>query len=335
MSAPPANLRAGARPPAAAASLLILALLALGCAPNGDPSLTEASSLSPVVLKPAERLRVAATSSIVSDVVSAVGGYEIELTLLIPIGVDPHSYQPAPQDLAAVARAHVVFANGFGLEDSLLETLSLAAEQTPVVSVSAGVSPRRLGDFGPGPEGGSGSRDNAIDPHVWLDPTNVMAWVRTIERALSALTPDNAAVYRANALAYLSQLEDLHTWIGEEVSRISSESRRLVTDHDSIGYFADRYGFKFVGAVTSGFSTAAEPSARELVALQERIAVLRVRAVFVETTIDPLVAARMAEDTGIVVLPLYSGSLSTPVGPAPTYLEMMRHNVRTIIEGLG
>ena len=335
MIGPDSARTAGRRAAAAAASLLLPALLSLGCAPLSDPSPTKAPDLSPVVLVPGERLRVVSTSSIVADVVSEVGGSQIELTVLIPVGVDPHSYQPVPQDLIAVSGAHVVFANGFGLEDPLLETLGKAGGRTPIVSVSAGITPRRLGESGIDPALAGAAEDDAVDPHVWLDPTNAMAWVRTIESALSVLSPHQAGAYRENAKAYLSQLEDLDEWIRGEVTKIPPESRRLVTDHHSFGYFADRYGFDLVGTVTGGFSTAAEPSARELVALQERIAALGVRALFVGTTIDAVVAARMAEDADILVLPLYSGSLSSRAGPASTYLEMMRHNVSIIIEGLG
>ncbi len=302
--------------------------------PAVEPLLTETADLSPVALEPGQRLQVAATSSIIADVVSEVGGEKIDLALLIPIGADPHSYEPAPRDLATIARGHVVFANGFGLEGPLLETLGMAARGTPILSLSAGIAPRRIGESGLGPMVAGGPDDDAVDPHVWLDPTNVMAWVKTIESGLSALSPDAAADFSANALAYLHQLEDLDAWIEAQVNAIPPESRKLITDHNSLGYFADRYGFELVGAITSGFSTGAEPSARELAALQESISLLGVRAVFVGTTIDPRVSELMAEDAGVMVLPLHSGSLSAPDGPAPTYIDLMRYNVRTIVDGL-
>ena len=303
-------------------ALALLALLALAVA-CGGPQDRAPFALKPVPLAEGEKLRVLATTTIVGDVVKEVGGGDIELTVLIPPGADPHTYEPTPQDLKALERAHVVFVNGVGLE-SALEPLLKSAAKSPIVEVSEGVALRRLAE--------SPEKAGQPDPHVWFNPLNVITWARNVENALSALDPAHAESYRAGADRYAEELKQLDAWIEEQVSRIPPERRKLVTDHLAFGYFADRYGFEQVGAVFPGFSTGAEPSARELAELEESIRRLGVPAIFVSNTVNPALAERIARDTGVKVVPLYIGSLSGPEGPAPTYIEMMRYDVRAIVE---
>jgi ABC-type Zn uptake system ZnuABC Zn-binding protein ZnuA len=148
------------------------------------------------------------------------------------------------------------------------------------------------------------------------------------------LDPANAETYRANAAAYIAELTALDEWIEEQVAQVPPERRKLVTDHEVFGYFAQRYGFEQVGAVISGVSTLAEPSAQEMAALQERIGELDVPAIFVGTTVNPTLAESVARDTGTQIVELYTGSLSDAGGPAPTYIEYMRYNVSRIVEAL-
>lgn len=263
-------------------------------------------------------LKVVATTNIVGDVVSVVGGDLIDLTVLLPVGVDPHSFQPTPRDLAAVSDAEVIFINGLGLEEFLAEMLANAASEAEVVAVSAGVDIDLL-------EG---------DPHVWLDPANVALWAEAVAAALNGQDPANTAAYTANAVAYVEEVLALDAWIEEQVAQIPPARRQLVTDHDSLAYFAARYGFTVVGAVMPGYSTLAEPSAQDLAALEDAIRALDVSTVFVGSSINPGLAGRVAEDTGTQLFPLYTGSLSGPDGPAPTYIAMMRHDVNVIVAGL-
>ncbi len=294
--------------------------------------------LTPVTLEAGERLRVVATTSIVADVVAQVGGEQIDLTRLMPLGADPHAFEPTPRDAAAIADAHVVFVNGAGLEtfiDSLLES----AGDVPLVPVSAGIE---LLPFEVDPHHGEDEHhdddghhhEGEGDPHLWFDPNNVLVWVHNIEETLSALDPQHAGAYHENAEGYEAELEGLDGWIRQEVARIPEGNRVLVTDHASLTYFADRYGFRQVGAVIPATTTLAESSARELAALQEAIGEYDVPAIFVGRTVNPRLAEQVAADTGVRLVSIYTGSLSEPEGSAPTYLDFMRYNVAAIVEGL-
>jgi ABC-type Zn uptake system ZnuABC Zn-binding protein ZnuA len=265
---------------------------------------------------------VAATTSIVGDVVAQVGGERISLSVLMPLGTDPHAFEPTPRDLVALARAEVVFASGAGLEETLAPILTSPEVQAKVVDLSAEVPFRTLED------------EEGIDPHVWLDPTNVILWTRRIERALSAVDPAGAEEYAARAEAYRSALHDLDLWIQDQVAAIPADRRRLVADHRALGYFAARYGFVEAGAIVPSFSTLAEPSARDLAQLADQLRALGVPAVFVTPTFSPALAAQLAADTGVRIVILYLGTLTGPDGPAPDYLAMMRENVRRIVEAL-
>lgn len=325
---------------AALCVLVSAALPLVGCATSEAGNGPSAGSglmpvLSAVSLVAGERLRVVATTSIVADVVRNIGGDAVKLTLLMPLGADPHAFEPTPQDAAVISQAHVVFINGVGLEAFLDRLLTNAGGDVPVVSVSDGIALLAfVGDHADDEAEADEHRDGEDDPHTWFDPNNVKVWVGNIESALSALDPDHATVYRENARAYLAELVALDAWIREAVAAIPQDRRGLVTDHSVLTYFAHAYGFEQVGAVTAGSSTLSQPSAREMAALQEAIVEHGVRAIFVSTTANPRMAEQLARDTGIQVVPLYTGSLSDASGPARTYLSFMRYDVGQIVEAL-
>jgi len=308
--------------PALFAAFAVQLLLATACTPAQAVPTGEAT-LAPVPLEPGERLRVVATTTIVGDVVARVGGDAIELTVLLQPGADPHTYQPRPSDLAAVADAHVLFVNGLGLEAFLEEMLTNVGGDRPVVSVSEGIEPRA-----------HPRQPEQPDPHVWFDVRNVMAWVDNIEAALSALDPAHADVYAANGAAYRGQLEELDGWILAQVATVPEESRKLVTNHPAFGYFADRYGFEQVGAVYP-VNPSAEPSAQDVARLEEAIRQHGVPAVFTESTVNPALAQQVAQDTGVALVPLYTGSLGEPGSGVESYIALMEYDVRAIVEALG
>jgi ABC-type Zn uptake system ZnuABC Zn-binding protein ZnuA len=148
------------------------------------------------------------------------------------------------------------------------------------------------------------------------------------------MDPTNAEIYRNNAAAYSVELQELDSWVHTEVNRVPDDRRQLVTDHDALGYFANRYGFEQVGTIVSSFSTDAAPSAQELAELEDAIRSLTVPAVFVGTTVNPALAEQVAADTGTRLVPLYTGSLSEAGGEADSYLNFMRYNVRAIVDAL-
>ena len=222
--------------------------------------------------------------------------------------------------------------NGAGLEGFLAALLEgLGSEGPRVVEACAGLVPRVPR------EGEHADRADAheTDPHFWLDPLSVVRYAENIRDALSELDPAGADAFRANAAAYAEKLRDLDRWIAGEVSRIPLERRLLVTSHESLGYFADRYGFRVVGTVIPGVSTGSSPSAKELAALAVLLERTGAPAVFVEEGTDPRLARQLAVETGVrLVTGLRTHALTGPDGPAPTYLAMMRGDVRTIVDAL-
>jgi len=287
-----------------------------------------------------DKLSVVATTTLVGDVVAQVGGDVIDLTVLLPVGADPHVFDPSPQDMAKVADANVIFANGAGLEAFLERLLENAGGDADVIHVSEGlkfIEAEHHEDDEHEDEDEHADEDHhheGIDPHTWTDPNNVLRWVDNIEAALVRHDPAHAADYKANADAYRAQLRELDAWVRVQVAAIPAENRKLVTDHETFAYFAQRYGFEQVGAVVPGYSTAAQPSAQDLADLEDRIRAYGVKAVFVGSTVNPALAQRVAEDTGIKLVFLYTGSLTAPGGEADSYLSYVKYNVMAIVEGL-
>lgn len=277
------------------------------------------------------RLRVIATTNILGDVVQNVAGEAADVTVLLPPGADPHSFEPTPQEVAAVARADLVFANGLGLEIFLERLIQNAAEGARMVTVSEGIIPleplaEQVQDEHALPESG--------DPHVWMDPHNVLVWAENIAAALGERDPANASAYLANAAAYQAALLELDGWIARQVESIPPDNRELVTDHLAFTYYARRYGLSEVGAVAPATSTLAEPSAQELAALEDAIRSLNVQAIFYSSTVNPTLARRIAADSGVELVQVYTSSLSEPGGPAEDYLMMMRYNTNAIVQAL-
>jgi ABC-type Zn uptake system ZnuABC Zn-binding protein ZnuA len=313
--------------------LLSIGVWVSGCATQDGPAADEGSApaLPAVSLAPGEQLQVVATTSIVADVVRQVGQDKIKVTMLMPLGADPHTFEPSPRDVASVADADVVFGNGAGLEDFLDTILESAGAADKVVFLSAGID---LLEQEAQDEHDDEEHEHQADPHTWTDPNNVIVWVDNIEHALSVLDPENAATFGENAEVYRSELVALDQWVRAEVANIPEERRQIVTDHQLFRYFVDKYGFTQVGAIVPGYSTVAEPSARELAQLEEAIQELDVPAVFVGNTVNPTLAERVAEDTGSELVFLYTGSLTEPGGVAGTYIDYIRYNVSAIVHAL-
>jgi len=297
---------------------------------NAGQSETELSAVS---LGPGEKLSIVATTSIVGDIVQSIGGDDIEMDVLIPLGVDPHTFVATPRNLAQVFDADVVFANGAGLEEFLEPLLESADATTKVEYVSQGIEllnpASELSD-----QKQSDQNHGGADPHTWTDPNNVLVWVSNIERALSVLDPEHADGYRSRAKAVEKELNDLDVWVRDQVAQIPPANRLIVTDHFLFAYFAERYGFDQVGAIIPGYSTAAEPSVNGIADLEDAIRDLGVESVFVGKTVNPALAERVAEDTGIRVVFLYTGSLTEPGGDADNYLDYIRYNVSAIVNAL-
>jgi ABC-type Zn uptake system ZnuABC Zn-binding protein ZnuA len=280
------------------------------------------------------KVSVVATTTIVGDVVRQIGGDRINLTVLMPVDTDPHTYEPTPKDMAKTADAGVIFVNGLGLEGFIETMVKNSSGGLKVISVSDGVSPREFSASEQALENPDAGTAKSYDPHVWVDPNNVKVWVENIRKALTQIDAGGSEVYQKNADAYLQQLDELDQWIQAQTATVPEANRKIVTDHVQMGYFAERYGYDQIGAIIPSYSTVSQPSAQEIAKLEDTIRNLKVKAVFVGENANPTLAKRIADDTGVQLVYFYTGSLSKVGGPAATYLDYMRYDTSVITKAL-
>jgi ABC-type Zn uptake system ZnuABC Zn-binding protein ZnuA len=319
--------------------LVLVALPLVGCGVNqpaadAHPHEMTLPEVTAVDLAGGEKLAVVATTSIIGDVAANVGGDAIDLIVLIGIGQDPHSFEPTPRDLAAIEDADVIFANGLDLEEALLGAIENTASGV-VVPVSAGIELVELESEDEDEE----EHDHAADPHFWVDPNNVIVWVENIRAVLSQADPANGVLYLSNAAGYIGELHALDQYIREQVAHIPAERRKLVTDHDTFGYFAGEYGFEIIGAVIPNVTTTSGGAAGGVADLVRLIESESVPAVFIGSTASlgtRQLTEALAEEIGeeVAVLPLLSGSLAPAGETGDTYLGYMRYNIDQIVRGL-
>jgi ABC-type Zn uptake system ZnuABC Zn-binding protein ZnuA len=275
----------------------------------------------------AQELRVVATNSILADLVKNVGGTFIQQTVLVGANGDPHTFEPTPKDNVLLKNAGVIFENGLHLEPWLDKLYASSGSKAVRYCVTGGLKLiQSQGDHG----------DSESDPHVWHDAGNVIIMVEVIRDALIKADPVHADVYQRNADIYLAKLSALDAWIVDETSSIPKERRKLVTSHDTFGYFARRYDFQIIGAVIDSSTTeAADPSALKVADLVEKIKASGVPAVFVENVANPKMLQAVAREADVKVSPqLYSDALGKPGTSGEDYIKMMEYNVRTIVEAL-
>lgn len=313
-------------------------------------------------LKTSERLKVLVVETFLADITQNVAGDRLPVEALIPTGIDPHSFEPTPKEVARIAESQVLIINGAGFEEWLEETLANAGGQRLVIEASAGLTPiirsttesptsgtvsselcpasnqaeaqDQDGCITPSSQGESPHTQEG-DPHFWLDPTKVIHYVENIRDGLSQVDPEGKDDYSKNAAAYIAELQALDAWITEQVAQLPPDKRLLVTNHESFGYFADRYGFEIIGAIIPSVSTLAMPTPAQIARLIDAIRATGVNAIFLETGSNSQLAEQIAREAGIkVISTLYTHSLSAPDGEAPTYIEMMKYNTRTIVESL-
>jgi ABC-type Zn uptake system ZnuABC Zn-binding protein ZnuA len=299
--------------------LVMMALLA-ACQPTGQAAKSGAGKTA---------LKVVAAETFLADIAQNVAGDRVKIEALMPIGVDPHGFEPTPTDVAKIADSQELIVNGAGFEEFLAKLLENAGGQRAVLEAGAGLTSRQ-------PQAGEiVDPDHAGDPHFWLDPNNVIKYVENIRDGLSAADPEGAPTYETNAEAYIAKLKALDRWIVDRVAEVPEANRLLVTNHESLGYFADRYGFTIIGTVIPSVSTGSSPSAQQLAALIDRIKATGAKAIFLETGTNPQLAEQVTKETGSkVVTNLYSHSITDANGPAPTYIEMMKSNTNAIVDAL-
>lgn len=289
--------------------LTLFAFLIAGCAPASSSPTADSAILT--------------STTFLADITRNVAGDRVTVDSLLPVGTDPHAYQPTPQDAAKIADSKLLIINGAEYEHFLETLLDNAGGERKVIEASAGISPREEADGGHG-----------ADPHMWLDPNLVVRYVENIRDGLIKFDPEGEAGYRSNAEAYITQLKKLDTWIVEQISQIPAERKLLITNHESLGYFAERYGFTIAGAVIESFSSGASPSAAQMAALIGQIQSSGAPAIFLDASDNESPARQIADETGVrVITDLHLESL-TDGAPAATYIDMMKNNVTLIVEAL-
>ena len=287
----------------------------------------------------AQPLNVVATFSILGDFVENVGGDLVDLTVLVGPDGDTHEYEPKPSDSVALSEAALVFENGLGLETWLDDLFSASDSGATRITVSDGVeaAPANEEDEHEEGEHEEGEHEHGeFDPHVWHSVPNAVQMVENVRAALVAADPANAETYDANAEAYTAELQALDTYIRERVATLPEERRKLVTSHDTFGYFAHEYGFDVVGAVLPSVSTEnADPGAGEIADLIEQVRAAGVPAIFAENVTNPSLVNQVAASAGVTVAPtLYTDALGAAGTPGETYLSLERYNVDTIATAL-
>lgn len=270
--------------------------------------------------KAAGKIRAVATFSILGDLVKNVGGDRVEVSTLVGPNGDAHVYSPTPADAQTISKASIVFVNGLGLEGWMTRLVSSAGGKAVTVTASAGVKPLKMED-----EDKPGHM--VTDPHAWQSVANARLYVANIRNGLIKADPAGKNVYEANATAYLARLAALEADVKAAIAKIPVERRRIITTHDAFGYFGAAYGMKFISP--EGVSTESEASAKDVAKIVDQIRREKIPAVFMENISDPRLMEQIARETGAKIGgTLYSDALSKADGPAATYIDMMRNNIR-------
>ncbi|MGJ5129825.1 MULTISPECIES: metal ABC transporter substrate-binding protein [unclassified Bradyrhizobium] len=265
------------------------------------------------------RLKVVTSFSILADFARQVGGDKVSVASLVGPDSDVHVYTPTPHDAKDVGAAQLLIVNGLGLEGWLPRLQQASGSKAPIVVATQGITPRKRG--------------SDADPHAWQSVGNAKVYVKNIRDALVAAAPADAEVFKANAERYLGELDALDREVRAEIDKIPAERRKVISTHDAFGYFADAYGVQFIAPL--GVSTETEPSARDVAEIIRQVKKAGIPAVFLENFNDDRLVGRIAAETGAKIGgTLYSDALSEEKGPVPTYIAMVRHNIRALTSAL-
>jgi ABC-type Zn uptake system ZnuABC Zn-binding protein ZnuA len=310
----------------------IVALASVACGDGSDLTATGAASGD----EPSQRLQVVTTTTIIAALAKEVGGELIAVQSILQPGVDPHTFEPSPDQATDVAEADLALMNGIELDEYLLDFVESANADAPVIVVTDGIE--LLGfEEGDGHEEDEHSADEhgEFDPHVWQDPLRVQLMVDNIAAALAEADGANADAYQANAAAYNARLDELDAEIRAMLDPIPAENRKVVTNHEALAYFAERYEIEIVGTVIPGAAADVEPSAQEIAELVEIIEHEQVRAIFAEQLIDPKIAEQIANDTSVeIVYGIYTDSVGEPGSGAETVDGMLLQNATKFRDAL-
>lgn len=304
-----------------------------------------ATSTTPAAAQTA-KLPVVASFSILGDFVEKVGGDRVSVTVLVGPDGDAHVYEPTPADAKSVAAARLVFVNGLGFEGWIDRLVKASGTSATIVTTTAGITPHQMADddHDAAPATGAttghdhaaeahGHDHGGLDPHAWQSVANAAIYVADIRDALIAADPAGKATYEANAAAYLAEIAALEKEVRTAVAKVPADRRRVITSHDAFGYFAAAYGIEFIAP--QGVSTDTEATAQDVAKLVRQIRKEKITAVFVENMTDRRLVDRIAKETGVRLGgELFADALSPKGGPAPTYVDMVRHNVTLLTRAM-
>jgi zinc/manganese transport system substrate-binding protein len=273
------------------------------------------------------KIKIVTTFSILGDLVKNVGGERIEVSTLVGPNGDAHVYSPTPADAKRLHEAQIVVVNGLGFEGWLTRLVEASGTKAATVVASAGITPRRMEDeHQPG--------HMVTDPHAWQSVGNAKVYVGNIRDGLIKADPAGKSEYETNARNYLAKLDALEKDVKEAIGKISADRRRVITAHSALGYFGAAYGMEFISP--EGVSTDSEASAKDVAKIIEQIKKQKIPAVFMENISDPRLMQQIAKETGAKIGgTLFSDALSEANGPAGSYIDMMRNNVRELGKALG
>lgn len=293
--------------------VFLMIVLTSACAPVSGPA---NSSSTP---------RVLATETFLGDITQNIAGDRLKVETLLPATVDPHTFEPTPQDAVKITESQVLIVNGLGYETWLAKTLENIGGGRLVVTATDGLAPN------PDPSG----EHPAGDPHMWMNPLNTIHYVENIRDGLIQVDPAGKDIYTANADAYIAKLKSLDQWVKDQTAQIPPQKRLLVTNHDALGYFAQAYNFKIVGAVIPSVTDEASPSAQQMAGLIDTIKSSGAPAIFLDIGENQNLAKQIASESGAkVITDLYVESTSVSTGPAPTYIDMLKHDTIIIVNAL-
>jgi zinc/manganese transport system substrate-binding protein/manganese/iron transport system substrate-binding protein len=301
-------------------AVIVLGLLAAGCGSGGSPATGTSAGATTAS---ATKVHIVVTTPVLADFARNVGGDGVDVYSVLKPNVDPHDYEPTPADLEAIADADVVVKNGVGLEKWFEDTIASAEPKGAVVDASTGVTLRH-GDGG------------EADPHIWQDPRNAEVMVANVAHALEAAAPSQAADFEQRAAAYTAKLVTLDADVATQLATLSN--KKLVTNHDAFGYYVDHYGLDFVGSVVPSFDSQAELSQQDINDLVAAVKAQGVKAIFSESSLPPKTAEAIGKEAGVKVVEgdgaLYGDSLGPDGSGAATYIDMVEHNTKVIVDNL-
>ena len=284
-----------------------------------------------------DKIKVIASFSILGDLVKNVGGDRVDVSTLVGPNGDAHVFSPSPADARRVATSRVIFVNGLGFEGWMTRLVKASGTKAPLVVVSKGIKVREMEEEGRRHESQkervhdkkNGHGHDEQDPHAWQSVVNAKIYVANIRDGLTKADPAGKETYSTNADAYLAKLDALEKEIKREIAKIPADRRRIITSHDAFGYFGAAYGIKFISP--EGMSTESQASAKDVAKIIVQIKKQMIPAVFMENISSARLIEQIARETGAKIGgTLYSDALSEPGGPAGTYIDMMRHNVREL-----